>query len=89
MVTPRPIRHPAPTIVPDPIAEYRFDPPDESLLKAIASATGGAWRPSPTALVNAAGDRTTERRPMWPPLLVLALVLWFVDVLLRRIRVFE
>jgi len=77
------------TIVPDPIAEYRFDPPDESLLKAIASATGGAWRPSPTALVNAAGDRTTERRPMWPPLLVLALVLWFVDVLLRRIRVFE
>lgn len=77
------------TVVPDPMAEYRFDPPDEALLKGIAAATGGAWRPTPAALVNAAGDRTTERRPMWPPLLALALTLWFVDLLFRRIRVFE
>ena len=77
------------TIVPDPMAEYRFEPPDESLLQAIAAATGGAWRPAPSALSSAAGDRATERRPMWPPLLVLALGLWFMDVLLRRIRVFE
>jgi Ca-activated chloride channel family protein len=77
------------TIVPDPMAEYRFEPPDDALLKGIATATGGAWRPTPAALVNAAGDRTTDRRPMWPPLLALALTLWFVDLLFRRIRVFE
>jgi hypothetical protein len=77
------------TIVPDAAAEYRFEPPDESLLQAIAAATGGAWRPAPAALRSAAGDRATERRAMWPPLLVLALGLWFADVLLRRIRVFE
>ena len=77
------------TIVPDPMAEYRFAPADDALLKGIAAATGGAWRPAPGALVNAAGDRTTDRRPMWPPLLGLALTLWFVDLLFRRIRVFE
>jgi uncharacterized membrane protein/uncharacterized protein YegL len=76
-------------IVPDPMAEYRFQPPDEDLLKAIAVATGGAWRPTPSALASAAGDRKTARRPMWPPLLALALGLWFVDLLVRRIRVFE
>jgi len=77
------------TIVPDPMAEYRFAPPDEALLKGIATATGGAWRPTPAALVSSAGDRTTERRPMWPPLLALGLGLWFLDLLFRRIRVFE
>ncbi len=76
-------------IVPDPMAEYRFLPPDDDLLKAIATATGGAWRPTSSALANSMGDRKTERRTMWPPLLALALGLWFVDLLFRRIRVFE
>ena len=71
------------------MAEYRLDPPDEPLLKSIATATGGAWRPAPSALANSAGDRTTDRRPLWPPLFVLALGLWFLDLLFRRIRVFE
>ncbi len=30
-------------IVPDPMAEYRFQPPDEELLRTIAATTGGAW----------------------------------------------
>lgn len=76
-------------VVPDPAAEYRFRPPDETLLKSIASATGGAWHPTPTSLANAPGDHRTERRPLWTSLLVLALGLWFLDVVLRRIRVFE
>jgi hypothetical protein len=67
----------------------RFQPPDEDLLKAIAAATAvpGGRRPqrSPTRpatagrsapdLAGAAGARTGA--------------LWFVDLLLRRIRVFE
>jgi uncharacterized membrane protein/Mg-chelatase subunit ChlD len=77
------------TVVPDPVAEYRLAPADEPFLKAIATATGGAWRPAPAALVNAPGDRTTDRRPLWPMLFASALGLWFVDLLFRRIRVFE
>ena len=77
------------TIVPDPVAEYRFGPPDEAMLKAIATATGGAWRPTPASLVNATGDQRTARRPLWPSLVAFALGLWFLDLLFRRIRVFE
>jgi uncharacterized membrane protein len=79
----------ASTIVPDPAAEYRFRAPDETLLRSIATATGGAYHPTPAALANATGDSRTARRPLWPPLVALALVLWFFDLLMRRIRVFE
>jgi uncharacterized membrane protein len=79
----------AATVVPDAAAEYRFRQPDEVLLRSIASATGGAWRPTAAALANSAGDSRTARRPLWPPLVALALALWFVDLLLRRVRLFE
>jgi hypothetical protein len=79
----------ASTIVPDPAAEYRFRLPDETLLRSIATATGGAYHPTPASLANATGDSRTARRPLWPGLIALALLLWFVDLLLRRIRVFE
>jgi uncharacterized protein YegL len=76
-------------IVPDPAAEYRFKPPDEELLKSMASATVGAWMPSIQSLANTSGDRRSERRPVWPWLIVTALCLWFVDLVLRRVRIFE
>jgi uncharacterized membrane protein/uncharacterized protein YegL len=76
-------------IVPDPAAEYRFRPPDVDLLKSIVVATGGAWVPTAATLANSSGDHRTDRRPLWPWLLGLALCLWFVDLLFRRIRVFE
>jgi hypothetical protein len=77
------------TVIPDPAAEYRLRPADEPLLRSVASATGGAWRPVASALANGSGDSRTERRPLWPTLLALGLVLWFADLLVRRIRVFE
>ncbi len=76
-------------IVPDEAAEYRFRPTDDALLKSLASATGGSWKPEPAALSAAPTDRHSERRPLWPALTIAALLLWFVDILLRRIRVFE
>jgi uncharacterized membrane protein len=76
-------------LIPDPAAEYRFRAPDVELLRAMATATGGTWEPGAHALANAAGDSRTERRPLWPALVALALALWFVDLLLRRVRVFE
>jgi hypothetical protein len=76
-------------IVADEAAEYRFRPTDEALLKSLASATGGSWKPEPSALSAAPTDRHSERRPLWPALTIAALALWFVDLLLRRVRVFE
>jgi hypothetical protein len=80
---------PSRTITPDPAAELRFAPADMDLLKAIATATGGAWQPSPASLAARANERSMERRPLWPALVGLALALWFTDLLFRRIRVFE
>jgi len=76
-------------VVPDEAAEYRFRPTDEALLKSVAAATGGSWKPEPAELSVAPTDRHSERRPLWPVLTILALILWFIDILLRRVRVFE
>jgi hypothetical protein len=76
-------------VLPDPAAEYRFREADEPRLRSCAAATGGGWRPGPEALASAAGDRRTERRPAWSLLIIGALCLWFLDLLLRRVRIFE
>jgi len=80
---------PSRTVLADPAAELRWRAPDETLLKAIATATGGAWKPSGDALRATPDERSTERRPLWPPLVALALALWLADLLFRRVRVFE
>ena len=64
-------------------------PADARLLRSIALATGGQWRPTAGALANGAADRRTERRPAWMPFVTLALCAWFVDIVVRRIRLFE
>ena len=73
----------------DAAAEYRFRLPDAVLLKSLASATGGSWTPAVSALRAAPTDRHSERRPLWPALTISALGLWFIDLLLRRVRVLE
>ena len=72
-----------------PGGEYRFRAPDEALLRSIARrrAAPGIRRPprSPTAPATAAPPAARCGRA----LIALALGLWFVDLLLRRVRVFE
>jgi len=51
--------------------------------------TGGSWRPCSDALAAKPGERITEPRPLRPPLVLGALVVWFVDLAFTRVRVFE
>lgn len=76
-------------VVPDAAAEFRFRPPDERLLRSLALSTGGQWGPTAASLQSGAADRRTERRPAWPAFVTFALCVWFVDIVFRRIRVFE
>jgi hypothetical protein len=76
-------------VVPDTNEEYRFRPPDEPRLHAIAEATGGHWKPAAADLASTAGEHRASRRPLWPALLWTALGLWLVDLLLRRVRILE
>jgi Ca-activated chloride channel homolog len=65
--------------------ELRLKPTDEKLLEDLARVSGGIYKPSPEA-VFAPDDRTASQPvPLWPFLLMAALVLFAVDVAFRRI----
>lgn len=64
--------------------ELRIKPTNEPLLKEIASSTGGQFNPSAADLFQT--DRRAHRpTPLWPWLLSAAVILWVLDVALRRI----
>lgn len=64
--------------------ELQLGPPDEALLKEVASVTGGSMLTDPRQDVPSDG-RTVERLiRLWPPLVMAALVLLTVEIVLRR-----
>src|SRR5690606_20307785 len=69
--------------------EYRFRPADPGALSAPAVSTGWHHEPDADALRPGTGDRSTVPTRLWPLLLVLALIGYLVDLLLRRVRLFE
>jgi Ca-activated chloride channel homolog len=75
--------------VPDSGAEYRFRAPDNALLSSLAASTGGKVGPDAEALRRSGTDSRAARRAMWPGLVLFSLVGWAVDLLLRRVRLFE
>lgn len=77
------------SFVPDAGAEYRFGPPDTSLLASIAASTGGSVTPEADALERGAGDTSAARIALWPWLVLFAAFAWASDLLLRRVRIFE
>ena len=70
-------------------AEYHFYPPDTQKLRAISSATGGAFDPQGEEIFDAPGGSTEYPVSLWPWLSALALILYIADILLRRVRLFE
>jgi uncharacterized membrane protein len=72
-------------VAPTP-AEYRLLGTNEPLLAALRDATGG--RPIATARDAWRHDlgTTAAETPLWPSLLVLALLLWPLDIFLRRVQ---
>ena len=75
-------------VIPDTAAEYRFRAPDRDALQSIASATGGAVGATADAIRRASASQPA-RRALWPTLVLVALGLWLVDILLRRVRILE
>ena len=71
--------------------ELRLRPTNTELLQQLATATGGRFDPKPSeALLDAPSESAVQRmaqqtRPLWPELVMLALVLFVFDVALRRI----
>ena len=69
--------------------EYHFYPPNTEVLRSISNETKGRFQPHVEDIFNSQGETTALPVPLWPYLAALALVLYFGDVLLRRVRLFE
>jgi Ca-activated chloride channel homolog len=70
----------------DTASEYRFNPPDQARLAALARATGGRLDPTPEDVRNAPHVSGRTHEPLTPWLLAIALVCWLGDVVVRRVR---
>ena len=71
-------------VAPTP-AEYRLLGANQPLLAAIRSATGGEVADDPVAVWTHDLRSTSRSTDLWPWLLVLALLLWPLDIALRRV----
>jgi Ca-activated chloride channel homolog len=67
-------------------AEYRFYPPDIQKLRSISEATGGTLSPLGPEIFDTKGETVLYPTRLWPVVSALALFLYFVDILLRRVR---
>jgi Ca-activated chloride channel family protein len=68
-------------------AEYRDLGTNEALLAALRAATGGSAIDDPDAVWVHDLSTTTSSTELWPLLLVLALLLWPLDIALRRVSI--
>jgi hypothetical protein len=73
-------------VAPTP-AEYRLLGTNEPFLASLRSATGGRAIALPEEVWTHDLATTASFTALWPPLLVLALLLWPLDVALRRVSV--
>lgn len=69
--------------------EYASFEPDRALLERVASVTGGATDPDLAAVVDPAGEHVTSHEDLWPRLVMAAIALLVLDLLLRRVRLFD
>ena len=70
-------------------SEYHFYPPDVPKLRSISASTGGAYEPKGPEIFNPNGESTEFAIPLWPWFAAAVLGLYIVDILLRRLRLFE
>jgi len=66
--------------------ELRIRPPNESLLRSVAEASGGSYVSNPSELASVVESQSVTRPfPLWPWLVTASLILLALDVALRRI----
>ena len=69
--------------------EYHFYPPNFQALRSISAETGGVYQPGGPEIFDPRGETVNVHTRLWPLFATIALVLYIVDVLLRRVRLFE
>jgi len=65
-----------------------FDPDIERLSRAVL-AGGGSLDPEPARVFDPAGQKIVSYRPLWNRFVLAAIVLFLLDLLVRRVRLFD
>ncbi|HEX7451368.1 MAG TPA: hypothetical protein VF294_03750, partial [Polyangiaceae bacterium] len=65
-----------------------FDPDLERLSRATL-AGGGSIDPEPSRVFDPAGQKIVSYRPLWNRFVLAAIALFLLDLLVRRVRLFD
>jgi hypothetical protein len=69
--------------------EYLALAPDVETLTRAAVVTGGAVDPAPGVVFDPAGEAIRYHEDLWPRFVAGAIVLFLLDLLVRRVRIFD
>jgi hypothetical protein len=69
--------------------EYANLEPDVDRLSRFVAATGGVLDPSPKVVFDPKGEKIVYREPLSRPAIIAAVVLFLLDLLVRRVRLFD
>lgn len=69
--------------------EYGRFEPDIELQARAAVAAGGSLDPEPARVFDAQGEKITYYRPLWSRFVLAAIVVFLLDLLIRRVRIFD
>lgn len=70
-------------------AEYARLGANPGLLREISTVTGGQFSPKPERFFDPGTERVNKQTPLWPQLVLWAMACIFLDVLIRRVRIFD
>jgi Ca-activated chloride channel family protein len=69
--------------------EYASFDSDVDRLERVALAGGGKVDPDAKAVFDAAGEKIVHYRELWPRFVLLAIAVFLLDLLVRRVRLFD
>lgn len=69
--------------------EYQSFEPDAARLELVARAAGGARVATPAQVYEAQGESVRHEKELWPRAVLVALALFLLDLLVRRVRLFD
>jgi hypothetical protein len=69
--------------------EYASFEPNEALLRNAAAATGGEFDPKPERFFDPGKQVVVYHEALWQRFILAALVCFFLDLLMRRVRLFD